>query len=176
MTCKHRKSVVIVLCLISLLSFVLYAWAMVSDGSPKSFTSNGNQISGWYWLRTKTHNATWVFDSSAFRGCRNVYINFTPLMTNGASGGAGYASDVLAAVDYGKGNIEPIQMEMFNPYRPQDPANSGGIGYQCYGHSIGKLSIPTDCKSFKVKIIWPVITNGKCHIAVKKDCMYLGRN
>lgn len=172
----RRNILVAAICLLCILVLVLCAWARVSNGSPTGFSSNGSPIAGWYWLRANTHTATWTFSSSSFRGYKNVYINFAPLMTNGSNGGAGYCSDVLAGVDYGGGNIEPIQIEMVNPYRPQDPSNSGGVGYQCYGHSIGRLNIPPNCTSFKVKIIWPVITKGKMHCAVKKECMYLGRN
>lgn len=175
MRIDRKLGIVLVLCAVAVAVLVIYAWAGVSNAGPTGFSSNGKLVSGWYWLRSPSHTATWTFDASSIKGKKEVWLNFSPLITNGTNGGAGYCVDVLCSVDYGNGDVEPMTMQMFNPYRPQSPSNSGGIGYQCYGHSMCKLNMPPNCKGFKVKMMWPITTQSKYHMAVKKECLSLGR-
>ena len=70
-----------------------------------------------------------------------------------------------------------ISVRTFNAYRPQDPNNSDGVGYQVYGSS---AALPTALVAkaleegrLTVVMGWPPVS-AKHHMAVKKDSFSLG--
>jgi len=152
---------------------VAAAWARAYTAGPTNFTANGAAISGWYWLRSAGHTATWTIDATPFQGAKtgSVYLNFNPLVTNGGNGGSGYAATCkLTVVGL---TTSTYSIALLNPYRPIDPANSGGIGYQCYGHSsMLPSTLWKGAKTLKVTIAYPFGTDR--HVAVNKDCLCIG--
>lgn len=147
------------------------AWARAYVIGASSFNSNGASISGWRWLRSSGNTATWTFSASELQGAKKVYINFNPLVTNGVDGGSGYDATVKYTITGSKKHTGTINA--VNPFRPTDPANSGGVGYQCYGHS-GEIpsNVFKGAHSLQVTISYPV-TGGK-HVAVNIGCISIG--
>lgn len=130
------------------------------------FQSNGNQISGWYWCRSGGHHAEWIWNPISHVPTK-ACINFTLLVTNKASGGgSGYSCTVKVQILDLNGNVlQTGTAKIYNPFKPQNSQNTGGVGYYAYGAYC--LKTPRAIQAgFKVKILWPP-TNNKYHFAAK---------
>ena len=98
-----------------------------------SYTSNGDSISGWNWLRAPGNNASWTFDVSGLQTAKRgtVYLNLNPLATRGVSGGSGWSGSLSLTLAGNK--VKKAVISAVNPFRPRSSANSAGVGYQAYG-------------------------------------------
>ena len=103
-----------------------------------SYSSNGDLISGWNWLRNSADRAEWTFNvtplQSAKRG--SVYINVSALVTKGVNGGAGYSGSISLTFIGVKTAHSSVMLN--NPFRPKDSSYTPtgytrGVGYQAYG-------------------------------------------
>lgn len=171
-TKQMRILVVIGVLMLAALTITAVAWSRAYDAGQTDFQTNGNLISGSYWLKSPGHTATWTFNTAPFKDSKNVYINFNPLVTNGSSGGSGYSSSAKLIVQgNGTGNYT---VTLTNPYRPTDPAHSGGIGYQAYGHTGSALpfKLYNTASTLKVTVTYPFGNN--YHVAVNAGCMSIG--
>lgn len=138
---------------------------------PVNFTSNGDNIAGWHWLRSAGHTATWTFRTSDFQGVSKIYINFAPLVTNGASGGSGFSTSCRVTVEGGSTINTTIPLS--NAFMPQDPADSGGLGYMAYGHSGAIMaSVYAGVSELKITIAYP-FASGR-HVAVNRGALHIG--
>lgn len=136
-----------------------------------SFTSNGDSISGWHWLRSTGQIATWTFRTSEFANASKIFLNFSPLVTNGPNGGAGFATAIKVNVDGARSTMVTIPVS--NPFAPQDPAFSNGLGYECYGHSGAIMPAAfAGATEIKVTIAYP-FASGR-NVAVRRDSMQIG--
>ena len=98
-------------------------------------------IEGWYWMRQSDFSdvATWTFDFDPAQltvGPKTLYLYLEPLVTQAASGGAGWKTRVKVNVTYvagGKTVILKKTVNLTNPFPLLTTASSGGIGYQTYG-------------------------------------------
>lgn len=139
-------------------------------------------IAGWDWLRATDARATWEFDTTALRGVRldSVYLNVSALVTNGVNGGSGYDCKVRLYVSVPSGTGGYSTVTTVNPYRPQSSNNSGGVGYQVYGHggALGQVLVQKaiDEGRLRVTATWNVddVTPIDRHYAVKADSVCLG--
>lgn len=166
---KRRVSVFLVVLLV--LAVLAVAWARAYSLGASNFVSNGSMIAGWHWLRSGGHTATWTFDAAALQSAQGVYINLNPLVTNGTNGGSGYDTTIKYTIQGARAHTGTITV--VNPFRPTDPAHSGGVGYQCFGHSAAIPStVYRGCSAVKVTITYP-FPAGR-HVAVNKDCMGIG--
>jgi hypothetical protein len=101
--------------------------------------STANQ--GWYWMRASDFSdvARWTFDFDPAQltvGPKTLYLYLTPLVTQAASGGAGWKTRVKVNVTYvagGKTVVLKKIVNLTNPFPLITTASSGGIGYQTYG-------------------------------------------
>ena len=100
---------------------------------PSSYTSNGDVISGWNWLRASGNTASWTFDAGGMQAARrgSVFLNLNALATKGVSGGSGWSGSLLLRL-VGT-NTAKAMISLTNPFRPQSSADSGGVGYAAYG-------------------------------------------
>jgi hypothetical protein len=98
-----------------------------------SYSSNGDTISGWNWLRAYGHTATWTFDVSSLQNARQgtVYLNLSALATKGVSGGSGWSGSLNLAFT-GRKTMKTVIL-LDNPFRPRTLSNTSGVGYQVYG-------------------------------------------
>jgi hypothetical protein len=102
---------------------------------------------------------------------KKVYLNIEALVTNGTSGGSGCDTTVKVSV-VGTTSWSG-QVHLVNPYRPQDPDDSHGVGYRAFGHSnIIPASLIKDAKEISVTIAWPTVDSN--HVAVNKDSVTIG--
>lgn len=142
-----------------------------------SYTSNGAVINSWNWLRTPGESATWTFDVSGLTNPqkRAVHLNVAALVTNTYNGGSGYsAKGVKFAVtcQLGARPLRPT-VNLNNPFRPIDPADSGGLGYAAYGASTSAMNLArAGCTTLTVTTSAP-FTGGR-HVAFKSDSVTLG--
>lgn len=166
----------IVLSAIALLAAALLAPAVASARvvvqAPSAFNSNGDVISGWSWLRTKGASASWTFSADAVQSARSgsVYVLLSPLVTNGANGGAGYSRTIKLTVRHvtaGPTSVKPVSrtVSLYNPFRPIAPEDTGGIGYQTYGYLSVPKAIWRNADAITVSYRW----TGGYHVAVKQD-------
>ena len=139
-------------------------------------------IAGWDWLRATDARAMWEFDTTSLRGVRldSVYLNLSALVTNGVNGGSGYDCKVRLWVSVPSGAGGYSTVTTVNPFRPQSPENSGGVGYQVYGHggALGADLVRRAIEegSLKVMATWNVdnVIPIERHYAVQADSVSLG--
>lgn len=166
-----RRRVTALLIVLLVLAALGIAWARAYSLGASNYSSNGAVIAGWNWLRSGGNTATWIFDTGALQNAQSIYLNMSPLVTNGVNGGSGYDTTISFTIHGSKPYTGSINV--VNPFRPTDPANSGGVGYQCYGHS-GAIpaGVFKGCSTVKVVISYP-FPGGK-HVAVNKGCLSIG--
>lgn len=105
-----------------------------------SFSSNGDEIAGWHWLRdgALSHAAEFTFDDPPETG--DIVLDIHALATDQRSGGRGVAARFDLLVGFpGSGNMggvfERIRVELPNVSPPDDP-----VGY----HTRGQVVIPRE--------------------------------
>ena len=107
-----------------------------NTGALTSFTSNGDRISGWYWLRDQAYQASgqWVFKNLDPQA-QDTTLFFDLLVTNGVSGGSGYSMPLkITLTNPGSGESKTFEDVIAQNVLPeQNSANSQGYGYQAYG-------------------------------------------
>jgi len=152
------------------------ASATAANLGATTYTANADNIAGWDWVRSAGQSAVWTFDLAGLAGARSrsAYLNINGLVTNGVNGGSGYSAMSVkfnATCDTGS---QLIVAKMVNPFRPTDPANSGGIGYAAYGASSAPVNLPkfAGCTTLTVTVAYP-FTSGR-HIAFQKDALTIG--
>jgi hypothetical protein len=101
--------------------------------STAPFWSNGDLISGWYWLRDAAYQdaATWVVKDVP-AGLTSVVVELQVLATNGVDGGRGY--DGVFYMSWGA--LEGDTVNFGTPKRVTVPNTAGAndpVGYQCSG-------------------------------------------
>jgi hypothetical protein len=148
-------------------------WARAQVLGATSYDSNGALISGWNWVRAAGERATWVFDAKPLQNAKpnSVYLNIAPLVTNGANGGSGFSGTVNIQIEGSK--THQGNSVLTNPYRPTDPENSSGIGYQAYGSAI-KIPQPVLKDAVNIKVTVTYKPSYKFHLAVNKGCATIG--
>jgi hypothetical protein len=151
------------------------ATATVGVVAPSSYSSTGDPISGWNWLRSSGHTATWTFAPDALATARrgSIHLNLSALVTNKASGGSGFSATVKLLVT--APGIPPLTRTVFlkNPFKPVDPDDSAGVGYTAYGASASILTLARATGPITVTMSWPHVTR-RAHVAVKQDALSFG--
>jgi hypothetical protein len=147
----------------------------------------GAPISGWYWMRSSDFSdvAKWTFDVDPAQltvGGKSLYLYLTPLVTQAASGGAGWKTRVKVNVTYVAGGTTTVwkkAVNLVNPFPLVTTAPSGGIGYQTYGslklpgslfkHGAGTVTVDVQRDS-------TYTTGGyKPHVAVQESALTVYR-
>ena len=105
----------------------------LSTLQPSSYTSNGDQISGWDWLRASGNTASWTFDVSGMQAAKSgsAFLNLNALATKGVSGGSGWSGSLSLTLVGTK--TKKAMIYLANPFRPRSSTDSGGVGYAAYG-------------------------------------------
>ena len=174
------RKIMIIVCLLSLVvaGVVFAANARVLNCT--SYTPTGcASVAGWDWLRTANASVTYTFNTAALSGCTltKVHLNFAGLCTNGASGGSGYGATLTWKVEAGDATGS-YSMTASNHFRPQDPNNSGGVGYAAAGSTAALSSAlvtkAIDTGSMKVTLAWQGGVSSGRHVACKRDALSLG--
>lgn len=133
---------------------VITSYGPVRVAAAESFTSTGDEISGWWWLRDSMldDTARWEFEglptAAGVAKYNRVYLRFDPLVTNRAGGGAGYDASVHIIYRGRNGAIyrHTVKMRNLHP-EMKDVRDSGGWGYSAMGSfSIPVSRIPADGK------------------------------
>lgn len=186
-----RRVVLLVICLVGL-GLAIVGSALTSQPSGQAKILGPEQdlyqatgcprIAGWDWLRTTGAQAVWEFETAELQEAKrnSVYLNVAALVTNGIDGGSGYDAKLRLYVSVPSGAGGYSTVTTINPFRPQSPGDSRGIGYQVYGHG-GPLSTALVQKAvaegrLRVTATWSsstVIPSGR-HVAVKADSVCLG--
>ena len=127
-----------------------------------SYTSNGDLISGWNWLRASGNTASWTFDASGIKKAKrgSVFLNLSPLAIRGVSGGSGWSGSLSLKLVGNKTKKAVISVN--NPFRPRSSTDSGEVGYQAYG----AVAIPSSVYSGATKI---TITAERSRASVVRD-------
>ena len=105
---------------------------------------NGTEINNWTWMRSGySEKATYTFNSfnpSVLTHSQKLAIMFAPLVTNKASGGAGWGARIHVTVTYtpaagGGAHSWNYHVTLTNPFPLVSSLDSspGGAGYQTYG-------------------------------------------
>ncbi len=147
-------------------------WATAAQIAPTRYEQTGGSlISGWHWLRTRGAKAVWEYTNvqTQLSGTRNnsYYILLNALVTNGVNGGSGYEAKARLIFESGTERAN-VSVNLRNPFRPQDPQNSSGLGYITYGFAKIPASIVNEfiaTGNLKITYEW----HGRDHVAVKQD-------
>ena len=166
--------------------------ASVSAASPAAlaqyttaFTppAGGAAIEGWYWMRASDFSdvARWTFDFDPAQltvGPKTLYLYLTPLVTQAASGGAGWKTRVKVNVTYvagGKTVVMKKTVNLTNPFPLITTASSGGIGYQTYGQlKLPKGLFKNGAGTVTVEVMrdsHSTVSGLKPHVAVRGDAL-----
>ena len=189
------KKVLLVVIGVLLLGATVYALTPLPPAPARVLGASGYNpmatahIAGWDWLRATDARVEWTFDTTAWSDetVRDVYLNFAGLVTNGVSGGSGYDAKIRFWVvvpdgggGRGPGHNEYSTVAALNPFRPQNPINSSGVGYRVYGHGgmLGNTLIRQAIEAGELKVMatWTVdtVTPVGRHYAVNKPALTLG--
>lgn len=145
-----------------------------------SFTSNGDLVNGWNWLRSNAQTAEWLFDVSGVQGAKRsqVYINFTGLVTKGVNGSCGYSGGL--SIKFVGLKTVTSSVSLVNPFRPREYTgntigDTSGVGYQAYG----AVSVPFSAydKATTLKVIVARANSSavkNLHLAVNKASPVIG--
>lgn len=85
-----------------------------------SYSSDGDLIQGWHWLRDAGYQNTSSWSFSGINRNRNITAHFMMLVTNQVNGGAGY--DTTIDVTY-TGNLGPSSVNLYLPPSGSPPDN-----------------------------------------------------
>lgn len=141
---------------------------------------NRSTIAGWQWLRTNGAQAVWELDTSSLEGADpgTVRLLFNGLITDRASGGAGYSSVLtfnLSTVP--AGHTTEVRVPTVNPYGPPNPNLTTGEGYTVNGTSepLSPSFVQAAMNSGRVRVelVWPGGVDNRYHVAVRKDSVSL---
>lgn len=129
--------------------------------APTSFTANGDLFQGSYWCREQGHFLEWVWGPVTTGGeIVDIAVNLNLLVTNIYNGGSGYSVRVIAQILTLDGTgVHSESVDIRNPFLPEFPGDTGGIGYAAYG----ALYLPLEVlqrfrlldRGFRVRIEWP---------------------
>ena len=142
---RARRSARLVLLIGVLVAPIVFsgAWPALAQGdiAADTFTSTGDEINGWWWLRDAQHSAQaeWVFLSLPPAG--DIVLNMEVLATDRPSGGGGF--DASFYLSYGFAPAPGLDGLFFgrlpvtlpNAHDPNDPT-----GYTCRG----QVTIPRE--------------------------------
>jgi hypothetical protein len=165
---RYRLSLLLVL---GTLVFALAAPAASAGPLPSglgsmaasSFTPVGDgPIDGWYWMRSSAYSdsGTWRFDSfdrDVLTSSQPLHLVITPLVTQAASGGAGWNArirvKVLLTCGTSTGTLADAKITTRNPFPLRTTASSGGVGYQNFASlTVSKSKFKCDNGALKVVI------------------------
>jgi hypothetical protein len=139
------------------------------------YTSNGDLISGWNWLRSNAQTAEWMFDVSSVQGAKRsqVFVNFSALATKGTNGSCGYGGGL--AIKFVGTKTVTSSVSLVNPFKPREYSSNPigftqGVGYQAYG----AVGIPYSAydKATTLKMIVSRSNSSASkgiHVAINKD-------
>jgi hypothetical protein len=155
----------------ALLGLVGLGMAALGVIRPDSFTSNGALISGWYWLRATGHTATYAFAITPASHASEAWLNASLLTTNGLDGGCGYDATVALVLKNNLNRTLSGTLVLHNPFRPQYPGNTRGVGYQAYGAYKIPSTLFQGASRLEVTIKNP--NPSTRHVAVNKDALLI---
>lgn len=139
--------------------------------SADSFNSSGDLIDGWYWLKDAEYGqyGKWTFsDLPTNTSDEFIYIRFDALVTNKASGGSGYNTDVKVYYDqHNPDNFAEVLLANLHP-EFQEPIHTKGWGYS----AIGWIEVPLEIipESGELSIELKRLSPHTEHVAVNKEC------
>ncbi|WP_025270311.1 hypothetical protein [Hippea sp. KM1] len=140
-----------------------------SKVTPAGFNTNGDKISGWYWLRRSGHYAEWKFKFPS-QAPRLMAACFSTLSTNKVNGGAGYNSYLKVTVSFENGKKFTKRLRLKNAHPCLKRIYSGfsnGVGYRSYGCMLFKTPPKINIITIKAEY------KGRHHSAVKRDSVIL---
>jgi hypothetical protein len=117
-----------------------------------TFSSNGDEISGWWWLRDDagSHRATWAFPLGDSRD--DLVLGFSMLATDRVSGGPGvdarfYLSYTFTGADGSELDTADSQLVTLPNVSPPEDT----LGYRCEGSvTIDRAAVPAGATGLRV--------------------------
>jgi hypothetical protein len=139
------------------------------------YTSNGDVISGWNWLRSDAQTAEWTFNVASVQGAKRfqVFVNFNALATKGANGSCGYSGGL--AIKFVGSKTVTSSVSLVNPFKPREYSSNPigftqGVGYQVYGAVGVPFSAYDKATTLKMIVSRSNSSAAKgIHVAVNKD-------
>lgn len=151
------------------------ASATAAQVGAASYATSGDVVAGWGWLRGTGDTATWTFTQASLGTfkARTVHLNVSALVTNRINGGSGFdASGIKFKLVSGR-VTQTLVLSLHNPFRPQDAADSGGVGYAAYGSSANTLkpALFTTGQPISVTVAYPFPQ--RRHVAFQQSSLTL---
>ncbi len=142
----------------------------------KNFSSNGNYIAGWYWLRDSNlkHYGRWQVNGlKGIEANKWLKLDLTLLATNTYNGGRGYNADIdLYYAPGQKTNLKNLrEASHLRTVVKNDSPKSDKVGYTCHGTVFIKVGNAGKTGSMTIEIYRP--TTKSDHIAVNKKTIGL---
>jgi hypothetical protein len=144
--------------------------ALLPPGASCRFQSDGNPISGWYWLRDQTYSSYGEWHCTGLPQGADTAITLLALVTNQGSGGSGYSTPAkLTITNPSTEEAEGVQIYLQNPLPEQNPANSGGQGYLSSAYLVLPANYIGSDGSLQIRI--ERLSPNPYHIAVNSDSL-----
>ncbi|MEF8726568.1 MAG: PPC domain-containing protein, partial [Candidatus Bipolaricaulota bacterium] len=146
----------------------------IEEFKATSFSSTGDHIQGWYWLRDRnlSDKASWTFKGLP-EGSDTIEAKIFALATDRASGGPGVDAHFRLVVGYpGSGNMGgvfcPQEVTLENVTPPGDPD-----GYKCRGTVRVDRNRQCGTSGSEIYIFAERISPNHPHVAFNKDSIVL---
>jgi len=138
-----------------------------------TYSSDGDLIDPWHWLRDAGYNNTSTWQFSGINRNRDITAHFWMLVTNQVNGGAGY--DTTVSVSY-TGNHGPTAVNLYlppsgSPPDQQDPPFPEG--YESRTSQEVNQNYVTDDPSGDLYISVARIPGNTEHVATRQDSIWL---
>jgi len=168
-----RKKLILALALVIALSLaagIAYAatltYGSVNVATADTYASTGDTISGWDWLRDSAYTADSTFTFNGIPRTTSdgkIYLRLAFLVTNKASGGSGYSTNVRISFPGSRAQNKVVRLENLTPI--QDASDTGGYGYLANGTTFIRANKVPSSGILQVKITR--IRGQRKHVATK---------
>lgn len=160
------------LSIIAFLSGAAIAWAAtttygnVNVATADAYSSTGDLVSGWDWLRDSPHtdSSLFTFNNVATDTANGkVYLRFSFLVTNRVNGGSGYSTNIR--VNFPGASIGQKVVRLSNLTPLKDPTDTAGFGYTANGTTVIRADKVPDSGTLRIRI--RRIAGQSRHVATK---------
>ena len=167
---QRKITCLLVLCLAITLLLGMADFGNAQDLVATEFRSNGDTISGWYWLRNDALEqfAEWTFNDIP-AGSLDLRLEITALATNRAGGGKGYPAEFRLIYGFPGSGMMGGAFETRMVTLPNVSPPDAQLGYTCRGVvTISRSAFPAASSIvFKVERT----STDVCHVAFNKGSL-----
>lgn len=153
------RKILVFLSITAFLSAAGIAWAATTTygnvhvATADTYTSTGDPVSGWDWLRDSSHTASSLFtfnNVATDTSNGKVYLRFAFLVTNRVNGGSGFSTNIR--VNFPGASIGQKVVRLTNLTPLKDSTNTSGFGYMANGTAVIRADKVPDSGTLQIRV------------------------